>query len=536
MKSRFSPRSSEPDRQIVAAAAAIDPDTIRNPRVADLVRALRRMTPDRIMHAERSELATYLDAAYQLRLAYIRDLIIEKRRIDILTKDILGYQVKPFHLALQQFQFKHRNNLQLVFRGAGKSITGTICKAIWYLCADRDLRLVIASKKYANAAKFLTDIRAHLVDNKRLIEIFGEFKDPNPKSALKWNEGEIFVCGRTGPQKEGSITCVGVDGSLAGGHFDVEFSDDIVDNKNSLTEGQRDKIEDWYYSIFDPTMEPPDEEVPYRGDRNRLGTRYHFDDLYGRWIAKNEEAIKNGREPPLAVQIIPALDEHGRSPWPEKWPPSELIKRRTMYGSIIFGCQYQCNTELMKGQIFSYDDCQQISPSKIGELVKAKELTYYMGVDLAISQESSADYFAIVVLGVDKLGRYYVVDFVNKRLSFVEQTREIERLWKKWDCTRVNVEGQAYQAAQLQMLRRKNPGMPLHKVTQKAGENKVARANRLSAIFEDKRMFFPSIGCELLIEQLVLCPAAPKDDLFDAMEMAYRASQIKRRKKRERLI
>ena len=43
-------------------------------------------------------------------------------RIDILASAILGYEVRPFHLELFRYQFEHPDNLQLVFRGAGKCL------------------------------------------------------------------------------------------------------------------------------------------------------------------------------------------------------------------------------------------------------------------------------------------------------------------------------------------------------------------------------------------------------------------------------
>lgn len=529
-------RDSHPGRQVALDAQSIDPLRIADPRTADLVDRLRRFTPDKLLNAERSEIAQYIDATRTLRLAYLRDQIVNFHRIDLLTTQVLGYQVKPFHLDMQRFQFQHRDNLQLCFRGAGKSVTCTICKSIYYVCVNRNLRQVIASKKYKNATKFLTGIREHLVNNRLLIELFGQFQDPNPRSTLKWTEGEICVFGRTNTtQKESTITCVGVDGSLAGGHYDVEFSDDIVDNKNSLTKEMRDKIEDWYWSILDPCMEPADAEVPYRGDRNRLGTRYHYDDFYGRLIDKRNEEIAAGRKPTLAINVIPALNEEGQSPWPEKWHPDELMARRRKYGLIIFSSQYQCSTDAMRGEIIKIDDCQPIAPSVLNELIAKKELRFFMGVDLAISEEVGADKFAIVVLGMDSLKRYYVVEHFSGQLRFSAQTAKIAELWRKWKVEKIAVEANGYQGAQLQNLKDKHKDIPLKKITQKSGETKIPRAWRLSAIFEQKRFFFPP-GNELLIEELVLVPACSHDDSFDALDLAVQASKQRERKQRQEFL
>lgn len=516
-------------RKLLQDATKLDPATEYG-QIGDLVDALKRIDPDKLAEADRRELWKFYEAKRSLRLAVLRHKIIKEHAIDVLAKEVLGYKVQPFHLAMMQFQFLHRDNLQLCFRGAGKSVTCTITKAIWYLLNNRDLRLLIASKKHKNATKFLVDIKNHLESNRLLIELFGQFKDPNPKTNLKWNEDEIIVLGRTKAQKESSITCVGVDGSLAGGHFDVEFSDDIVDNKNSQTLEMRDKIESWYNSILDPCMEPADKEVPFRGDRNRLGTRYHYDDLYGRWIARIQEDKLNGHGNTMHVNIIPALDDDGRSPWPEKWAPSELMARRRKYGIIIFNSQYQCNTDAMKGAIIQIDDCQEIAPSKVMEMWNAGELRAFMGVDLAISEKETADKFAIVVLGMDAMKRYYVLEHFSSQLRFIAQTKKIVELWKKWDVERIGIEKNGYQGAQLQALKDAYPDIPLRAIQQ--DKDKVTRAHRLSAVFEQKRVFFTMPGNELLIEQIVLFPGYRYDDSFDAFDMAVSASKHKERKQR----
>ncbi len=526
---------SDAKQNLLQQAARVNPKHANDPAAAEAIRKLQevaRYDPERLAHAERTDLVKFLTLRHQLANAVLKHAIVEDRRVDLLCTQVLGYEVRPFHQAIIQWQFRYNDNLQLVFRGAGKSTVGTVGKAIWYICVDRSLRLLIASKKHANATRLLRDVSAHLTTNQKLLELFGEFRDPNPRSALKWNESEITVVGRKRIYRESTITCVGVDGSLAGGHFDVEFSDDIVDNTNSTTQEMRDKIEAWYYSVMDPCMEPADDVVPYRGDRNRVGTRYHYDDLYGRWMAKNEEEVKMGRAKPIAVQVIPALDEFDRSPWPEKWKPEEFMARRRRYGKIIFDAQYQCTTESMKGAIIQFDDCQQIAQSEVMQMFEDGKLDIYMGVDLAISEKKTADKFAIVVLGRDRAKRYYVLYFYQGRLRFSEQTKRIVDTWRRFKVERIAIESNGYQLAQLQELKRQHPDIPLRKIQQKAGDDKVSRAQRLSPIFESHLVYFPP-GNDLLIDQIVRMPNVAHDDAFDAFDLAVAASKSRDRKERD---
>lgn len=481
--------------------------------------ALAIPTERQLRKASRPQLIEYYKDSHRIRNEWIRRQVIENDRIDILATEVLGLEIKPFHLALLKFQFNHPENLQLCFRGAGKSTVCTELKIIHLLLKNPNLRILIASKTLQNACGFLKNVKAHFESNERLEEIFGKYYDPN--KVKKWDEREIEVLPRTLVAKEASVTCVGVEGTVVSKHYDVIIFDDLVDEENSRTKLQRDKTRKWFYNTLMPTLMPPDEEIEHRGEFHGLGTRYHYDDLYGHLIANELEEHH---------QIIPALDSKGRSPWPEKYPPSWFIERRKRAGLIIFNCQYQCDTEAMKGEIFQYDQCQQIDEK---EWPDHKNLRIFMGVDLAISEDEQADKFAIVVIGVTKdRSAYYVLDYYENQLRFKGQTKKIIEYYRRWRPIRCAIETNQYQAAQYQTLKEKYPDIRLKKV--QTDKDKITRAWKLSAIFEDMKVFFRKAIQALLIEHLVLFPNHKYKDLFDAFDLAVRASRMKKgRRKRE---
>ncbi len=475
-----------------------------------------------IERAERSELIQLHDHYVSMGNEWLRRQIIQNNRVDILASAVLRYEVKPFHLAMIRWQFAHRDNLQMVFRGAGKSTICTITKSIHLLIKDPNLRICIASKTSTAAEAFLREIKSHLEDNDLLKELFGVFYDPRKVS--KWDAGEIEVLPRTSGAKEASITCIGVGGMAIGKHYDIIIPDDLVDEDNSRTKLQREKVKTWNYKVLDPTLEPPSVDVEHRGEVHRQGTRYHYDDIYGHWQA-NE--LKEH------TQIIPALNEHGQSPWPEKYPPEWFATKRKRSGIIIFNSQYQCDTEAMKGEIFQYDDCNIIPDDHIPD-----SLRVFMGVDLAISEESKNDKFAIVVVGVDIDSKYYVLDYYENQLRFGEQTDKILYYYKIWDPIRCAIEINAYQDAQYQNLRDNELLLEKHDLVGKdlrlkgihTDKDKITRAWKLSSLFEDNRMHFKQ-NQQLLIEHLVLFPNQKLKDLFDALDLAVKASRLKKRRK-----
>lgn len=485
------------------------------PRSATVTPILKGKTK-KLATAERSELIQYYSDYKTVKREWLKRQILENNRIDLLATEILGYIIKPFHFSMLRFQFLHPQSLQLAYRGAGKSVVCTITKTIHYLLKNPNLRIMIASKSLSNSQGFLKEIKAHFESNTNLIETFGEYYDP--RLVNKWDNTEIEVLPRTKHGKEASVTCVSVGGTIVSKHYDVLMPDDLIDEDNARTQLMRDKTQTWYYKTLEPTLEPPDSEVEHRGENHRLGTRYHFADLYGHWI---ENELKDHH------RVVKALDDKNRSPWPEKHTPEWFLNKRKTSGVIIFNSQYLCSTEAMKGEIFQYDDCQIIKSDKIPDDIKI-----FMGVDLAISEDEKADHFAIVVLGKDSNGNRYFLDWYEGQLRFSEQTQKIIEFYNKYDPIKCCIETNAYQKAQYQTLKDEDKDIRLKAVNQ--DKDKITRAWKLSAFFEDKKMFFKRVGgIELVIEQIVLFPSYRYKDLFDAFDLAVRASKLKKRKKRK---
>lgn len=449
----------------------------------------------------------------EVRNEWLRREILVNNRLDILAKEVLGYEVMPFHIKMQRHLMAHKETLHLVFRGAGKTTTLTVCKIILRILQNRNVRILIASKTSGFAESILNEIKTHFAENQRLIELFGNLVGDN------WNQGEITVAGRDKPAKEPTVTTVGVNGQTVGYHFDMVILDDIVDEDNSRTEYMRERVKTWYYKVLTPTFEPWCEV-------HVIGTRYHFDDIYG-WFLANE--LK-----PFTL-IIPSLDSRGRTPWPSRYTAASFVEKRQRQGLIIFNSQYQCDTEAMKGQIFQYDDCQQITPDQC----PWSELIYFAGFDLAIKDSEKADRFAGVGIGIHPKAKsdIYVVASHAKHLGFTKQTEYITNWWRTGFDGRVDpkrlikfgVETNAYQEAQYQRLKETERGIQVRPIV--TLKDKTTRAWRLSPRFENKHVYFVGQHVEL-IEELVLMPDGSHDDLFDALEIAVSTAFSRRERKR----
>ena len=478
----------------------------------------------------------------QLSDVVIKDIVLNgdfKTAYMVVCKYICKRDLKPLHMKIIKQNSEHRSTLHLAPRGHGKSTVGDVDYCITKILREPNIRIMIGSKTQTQAEAFLKEIRTHFEMNEDLIRVFGDLKSDN------WSGKEFTVNTRKRIVKEATVTALGSSGAVVSKHFDVIIGDDLVGFENARTETQRSKLKEWFYSSLYPTLEPD-------GEIHILGTRYHPLDLY-------DDLLKSGNYHVIRQMAIDTYDDSNQVHrkykksgfvdedlktgdefplWADKFDLETLIKIRSESGLIIFGMQYQNDTELAKGNIFKpqyfkYYDEYEVDYQRDRAYVTVsteegkdkREVSIYMGVDLAISQKQSADYFVLFVIGVDKDNNIYNIEYVKDRLSFDAQLNTILRYGEvKYPMVkRIGVESVAYQEAMLNELRR-NSQLPIQSI--KTNRDKVTRATRRSALFENGKVFFRDNQQEFE-EMLLLFPEVEHDDLFDGWEFAVTVSDKK---------
>lgn len=470
----------------------------------------------------------YIDDAQK---ELLRRLIVEDGRLDVLMR-ILGYRSPTHQLILNECLSQHPFSLGLAPRGSGKSTACDICWTILQALKNRNVRILIASRTIGQAQSFLSEIKINL-QNEKLINLFG------PLRGDKWDEHQIDIIGRTRAMKEHTWTVVGSDGAVVSKHYDIIVFDDLVDESNARSEGERKKTLRFFYRSLLPTLRPD-------GIMRGLGTRYNPEDLYG-YLSANDPSFKD------RVYTIPAVfdadtgeavdltqDDDGN--WhpppnstcydPEGYPMEKLLIRRASMPLADWECQFQNRTSFMQGDYFNSDHFQYYDEDPM-EMAKKLDLAIWMGVDLAISQKSENDEFAIVVVGILKgMKECYVLDFYANRLSFNRQKEMMIFYYDKWNPTRTFVEANAYQEALPSTTVEEWPDVRIVPVW--TTKDKITRAKALGLYYERKQMFHRKGRCAKLEGQLVGFPDLDLKDLFDALFFAINgALQNAGRKRRK---
>lgn len=399
---------------------------------------------------------------------------------------------------------RHENGVILEPRGHAKTTWGNQIYLSWLISRNPNLRVGLISNTALQARGFSRAIKNTLEMNEYQHEVFG-----NLAGTHKWTDIEWIV---KGSALHGTpylnMYAQGAGGAIISKRFDVIVCDDILDEENSATPEQREKLEQWFWKTLKPCLVPG-------GSIIILGTRWAEGDLYQRLIEeKGWPSLVRG-----------AIDTEGNALWPEVWPLRLLEQEKRDMGSAMFACSYLNDISgLMAGNIFRrewfnyFDDSGVYSNGeKIAEAPMPDKLTWKMGVDLASSEKQRADYTARVVVGEDAEHNTFVWSVVRDKIETGHRGFIGAGYAAFPRISRIVVESNQFQSAFVKDLISQTP-WPI--VGKKAEIEKVQRARAVAARYESGKVFHHRslMGSDFEIELLQF----PKghDDQIDALGYA----------------
>lgn len=472
------------------------------------------------------ELDHVLDAKAELQ----RKLIVEEGRLDVLAL-VLGYKVLPFHLLLIKAKRLLRGpwRLYLAPRGLGKSTILTVVDSVMIPLQFPDVRILIASRVKDMAKDLLSEIQG-CFENERFVDLFGDLRGD------KWGTGEATVKTRVKKWKEPTWLAAGADGPVTSKHFDHIKADDLVDEKNARTEGERARIHTFMYKTLVPTlMHVRDDGSP--GEIDMIGTRYHPDDLYARAEEVDPKFQGNVCEvPALLNPETGERDPGGVSVCPEMAPTADLKAMRISMGSAHFDSQMQQNTDRMRGDIFK-DEFFRYYEGDPHALVRAKDLKVWAAQDLAIAEDEQHCEYADAVIGVDDADPdslvVYLLDRFHRRVPYVQQIARVTYLYEEWEPIRIGIEANALQKHRIDAVYAQL-GAEIGQLCKPifTHKDKVTRAWKLSARYERGGVYHRKQVHQDVEDQLVSFPNGRLDDMFDALDFAVTLGCVTRARRR----
>jgi predicted phage terminase large subunit-like protein len=167
----------------------------------------------------------------------------------------------------------------------------------------------------------------------------------------------------------------------------------------------------------------------------------------------------------------------------------------------------------------------------VGARVQREWIKYYdrlpdkldisMGVDLAISQKTEADFTAACVLGRDKKGIIYVIAVEHAKIGFGETQAFVKRIADKYNPSNIFIESTAYQDALVQQLQATTK---LNIKGFKSTKDKITHFGPLEGRIEHGQVFLSRDLPEYFEDELLHFPIEGwHDDTVDSFSLAFDA-------------
>lgn len=419
------------------------------------------------------------------------------------------------HDDLEKFLRKPARKKALMMpRGHLKSTLGTIAFAIQQILKDPNVRILIANQVWDISRSFLREIKEQL-EKSQLKYIFGEFQ------SAKWNEDEIIVRQRTKPLKEPTIRTAGIETEQTGGHYDIIILDDLVGLQNSQTPDQREKAKRFRRSMIN-LLDPKNPN----GMIFEIGTRWHLDDTFSVIFEKEmkyydvmiRQVVENGRL--IFPKHFAKKFDAARKDWVFVDDPTCMDYVNHLKESMPldeFSAQYlnrpfSTENQLFKPEMFRYWN------------QRPEGLYVAMAVDLAISEKKSGDYTAIVVCGMDKDWKLYVLDYLRGHWRPSDIVSNIFEMHDKWKPHVAGMETNGFQrtlklACEEEMRRRKKY-FPIEEIKTGPEKSKESRIKTLEPFYRQGSVQHAAwMKGKDLETELQTFPKGRNDDLIDAESM-----------------
>lgn len=443
------------------------------------------------------------------------------------SREVLGLTKlsNNLHKEVLDFILSNRKCMVLLPRGHFKSSLITQAYVIWRILINPNIRILIASSGVNKARRFLNYHRREFTYNRSMKSLFPEFCFDNEVS----NRTQFQVPPKliTEPQKEMTIEIASVDMGVASAHYDLIIYDDLLDEDNTRTLGSMIIANQWFKQsipLLDDFYASNDMMSRFKklksGEIIVIGTRWHDTDLYG-------EIIDNKFMP----YMVKAVEEKGVPILPEIFDNNKILERRKMMmNDDMFFCQYynnptnKENVPFQKSWIRYYDD------NEFAE--KKKNMVFYTGIDLAISESEKADFTSIITVGVDDKNSWYIADLDVGHWDTRDICEHIIWNYEKYNPIDVALETQGFQKAILYTLQdmtseRCMKPLPITEIKQTAERPKEYRIKQLVGMFKNGKIHLPNIAkyqanypqWDEFMNEYTRFPKGRHDDVLDSLAM-----------------
>lgn len=333
-------------------------------------------------------------------------------------------------------------------------------------------RNLVVSENITNAAKIGTRIRYHYESNALYRSLFPETL---PDSSCTWTNYSLQIKrpGGGAGHGEGTFDFIGVGGALQSRHYNgFIFEDDLVGRKAIESPSIMEKTIE-FHRLIEPLFEHNDAD--FSGKRLVIGNRWGWQDLNSH-IREHEPSFKVTMHSALGGCCM--MHPPDTPILPSVFSFEKLVKLRSKLGQYQFSCQYLNNPCAPEDSEFKERDVcffkiekdaageEWIIPEVVNGVVRQKirvaGLAKCIVTDPNHSGQSGSGRcrHAIVVVGLDSAGNFYLLDSWAQGCSYPAYFQQLYYMALKWKLHKVGFEtvaAQKFAAYHLKELNRTQP-------------------------------------------------------------------------------
>lgn len=460
--------------------------------------------------------------------------------------EALSDEPPEFHLDLFDDFASPLNSADAAPRGHAKTTIGSV--EIIYRIVNLISHFILPiSDTYSQARDIVDNVRSELDSNNLLRWVYGDLS-----TDWHWTSGSFTTITDVRVTARGSNMKVR---GLKYKHWRPDYVpiDDLENDEAVVKPERREKLLNWVKRAVLPAMASKNSKIAIVGtvlhDDSLLNNALKGEKGFGGWQRRKFSAL-NTREDGTVYSL-----------WPSKFPVENLVRMRDdpsyerYLGPLVFSQEMQNEAiddrariikrdwiygSETKPNTYSLTAMEELwlaqNPAGTATWVKTKMKQIVMAVDPAISEKTTADYFAMVVIGIDEKGEIWILDIFRDRIADIdEQVRKIIEFAAAWKPDRIKVESVAYQAGLARQVQRiaaeQRTHLPIFKVV--PDKDKFRRAVIHSANFAGNLVHVRTDHplSDAFIQELLDFPMAEHDDMFDAY-MHAAEDQTKRYKAR----
>ena len=366
----------------------------------------------------------------------------------------------------------------------------------WMVGRKPNLKIIQSTHTTELAIRFGRKAK-NLMDSQEYKQVFKTRLREDSQAAGKWET-----------EQGGEYYAAGVGSAITGRGADLLIIDDPHSEQDALNVHALERAYEWYTSGPRQRLQPGGAIVV-------VMTRWNMKDLTG-MLLKNQKELKSDK---WEVIEFPAILPSGKSVWPEYWKKDELEGVKASISIGKWNAQWMQNPTAEEGSLIKREWWKVWDKPNIPPLQHIIQ-----SYDTAFLKKETADYSAITTWGVfypdeDSPANLILLDSFKERLEFPELRKEALEQYRYWNPETVIIEGKASGMPLTFELRKM--GIPVINYTPSKGNDKHARVNAVSPLFESGQIWAPDEKfAEEVIEECASFPYGDNDDLVDSTTQA----------------